>query len=59
MPRRKREVEPLECDPVTLSELEDVAHEILNAQMPENQRRENRSPTKEEAEEKFKLKRLS
>jgi len=57
MPRRKRPVEPLECDPVTLAELEDVAHEILNASMPEKQRRENRNPTEDERHQKFKLER--
>lgn len=59
MPRRKRQSEPLECDPVPLSDLEAVAHEILNAPMPDDQHRENREPTPEELKQKFKLKRLS
>ena len=57
MPRRKRPVEPLECDPIPMSELEAVAHEILNAPMPDDQRRENRDPTQAELEQKFKLER--
>ena len=57
MPRRKRPGEPLECDPIPMSELEAVAHEILNAPMPDDQRRENRDPTQAELEQKFKLER--
>ena len=59
MPRRKRRVEPLECDPVPWSELEAVAKEILDAPMPDDQHRENREPTQAELEQKFKLERLS
>lgn len=57
MPRRKRRVEPLECDPIPLSDLEAVAKEILDAPLPDDQRRENRKPTQTELEQKFKLKR--
>lgn len=58
MPRPKRKLpEPLECDPVSLSDLEAVAHEILNAPMPDDQHRENREPTQAELEQKFKLER--
>lgn len=57
MPRRPRPVEPLDCDPITLSELEDVARAILNEPVPEDQHRENREPTQAELEQKFKLER--
>ena len=30
MPRRKLEVEPLECDPIPLSELEEAVKEIMS-----------------------------
>ena len=58
MPRQKRpKPEPLEsaCDPVSLSELEDVVHEILNQPLPDKQHRQNRNPTLAELEQKFKL----
>lgn len=58
MPRPKRpEPESLAeaCDPITWSELEDVAREILQEPMPEEQHRENREPTPAELEQKFKL----
>ena len=60
MPRQKRpEPEPLEsaCDPISMSELEDVVHEILNQPLPDNQYRQNRNPTLIEVEQKFKLER--
>ena len=59
MPRRKRQIEPLDCDPVSLSDLEAVAKEVMDAPMPEDQHRENRDPTQAELEQQFKLKRLS
>ena len=57
MPRRKRPVEPLECDPVPLSDLEAVAKEIMDAPLPDDQHREIREPTQAELEQKFKLER--
>ncbi len=59
MPRPKRPApEPIDCDPIPLSDLEAVAKEIMGAPMPEEQHRENREPTPAEREQKFKLERL-
>lgn len=57
MPRPKRQIEPLECDPIPLSELEEAVQEVLCALLPEDQGIENREPTLEELNQKFKLKR--
>ncbi len=59
MPRRKLEVEPLDCEPIPLSELEAVVKEVMDAPLPDDQRWENREPTQEERAQKFKLKRQS
>ena len=55
MPRRKLQIEPIECDPITMSDLEEVVKEILSAPVPETLHSENREPTKEEREQRFKL----
>lgn len=59
MPRPKRPIEPLECDPVPLSDLEEAVKEIIAAPLRDDQHWENWEPTKEEREQKFKLKRRS
>ena len=59
MPRRKLDVEPLECDPIPLSELEAVVKEIMDVPLPDDQHSENREPTQEERNQKFKLHRRS
>ena len=57
MPRRKLQIEPLECEPILLTELEDVVKEIMSAPVPKTLHSENREPTKEEREQRFKLER--
>ena len=58
MPRPKRlPPDPLDCDPIPLSDLEAIAKEILDARMPDDQHRENREPTQAELEQKFRLER--
>lgn len=57
MPRRKLQVEPLDCEPIHLSELEEVVKEIMSVPLPDDQHSENREPTQEERERRFKLKR--
>ena len=58
MPRPKRPPpDPLDCNPIPLSDLETVAKEIMDAPMPDDQRRENREPTPAELDQKFKLER--
>ena len=57
MPRRKLEVEPLDCESVPLAELEEVVKEVMSAPLPDDQHSENREPTQEEREQRFKLKR--
>ena len=55
--RPKTVIEPLDCEPIALSDLEDFVKKLLDAPMPDKQHRENRDPTKMEIEQKFKLKR--
>ena len=58
MPRPKSNPpEPPECDPVSSKEFEEVVRQILLSDRPEGQHSENREPTMEELNQKFKLKR--
>ncbi len=58
MPRPKRPApEPLDCDPILLSDLEVVVKQVLLSPKPDGQHSENREPTQEEREQKFKLER--
>ena len=59
MPRPKRHSEPLECDPISLDELEAVVRRVLLAPKPDGQHSENREPTQAEREQRVKLERRS
>lgn len=49
--------EPLECEPIPLTELEDAVKEVLLAPFPEGQHSENREPTVAELTQRYKLER--
>ena len=53
------EPDPIECDPLEREDFEESVKEVLLAPLPEDQHSENREPTKEELNWKFKLKRRS
>lgn len=55
MARRKVESEPLDCEPIALSDLEDFVKKLLDAPMPDKLQSENREPTQEERNQKFTL----
>ncbi len=57
MPRRKLDIEPLDCEPIALTELASVMKEVLESPLPESQHSENREPTQEERNQKFTLRR--
>ena len=57
MPRRKLQIEPLECEPLPVKELEDAVKEIMSVSLPDDQHSENREPTQAEREQRFKLER--
>ena len=57
MSRRKLQIEPIECDPIPMSDLEEVVKEVLSAPVSESLHSENREPTQAEREQRFKLKR--
>ncbi|MYH01785.1 MAG: hypothetical protein F4142_04240 [Nitrospira sp. SB0675_bin_23] len=58
MPRPKRKPpDPVECDSIALSELEAAVKDVLLTPKPEEQHSENRDPTLEELNQKWKLKR--
>ena len=58
MPRPKsKPTEPIESDPITRKEFEDVMKETLLSQKPKGQHSENREPTLEELNQEFKLER--
>ena len=59
MPRPKsyKSPDPPECDPIDREEFEEAIKKVLLAPLPEGQHSENREPTKEEPNQKFKLKR--
>ena len=49
--------DPIECDAIHEKEFEDAVKEVLLSQKPKGQHSENREPTLEELNQKFKLKR--
>lgn len=53
--RRKREIEPLDCEPITGPEFEEAVRQVLLSPKPEGQASENREPTRAELDQKFKL----
>lgn len=58
MPRPKpKPPEPIQSDPITREEFEDVVKEVLFAPLPEEQHSENREPTMEKLNQKFRLER--
>ena len=59
MSRCKLRVEPLECESLPLSELEDAVKEIIAAPLPNDQHSENWEPTQAEREQRFKRERRS
>ncbi len=60
MPRPKRKPpEPVDCDPILLSDLEVVIKAVLLSSKPKAQHSQNREPTTEELNQKWSLKRQS
>ena len=58
MPRPKRKPpEPPECDPIAREDFEAAVKAVLLSDRSEDQHSENREPTKEELNQRFKLKR--
>ena len=51
------EPDPIECDPISSEEFEEAVKAVLLASLSEDQHSENREPTKEELEQKWKLER--
>ena len=59
MTRRKVDKPPEhpECNPIESAEFEDAVKEVLLSTKPEDQHSQNREPTMEELQQKFKLER--
>lgn len=55
MVRQKNE--PLDCESVTLGELEEAVKQVLFSHKPEGQHSENREPTQEELHQRVRLER--
>ena len=56
-PKADKHPEPPESDPIDSAEFEDAVKDVLLSPKPEDQHSENREPTMEELNQKFKLKR--
>ena len=56
-PSKSKLPDPIECDTIPGKEFEDAVKDILLSPKPEDQRSENREPTMEELNQKFKLER--